>query len=396
MPSGAFEESIPALAQTKPWWVSQITVPPRRRTIRALSERISSHRAGSLPVSWARARAGAPGRMPASSTIRPSALLTTFWATITTSPGTTPSAAARAESIPARSSPGSHLGQRRQRPEPQRALPAPARALARSKAVRVAQGTPEAIRARRSAGVSMSRAMPGSSRVSATRPAAPGAREVAGARVGAEGGAHRGRRAQQHRVGAGPVARGHQQHRARRAGGGERRLDLAGAREGQVGREDERRLGAGAGRLGEADLDRRVHPPGRIVVGDDPRALGGGAGAGLGIGGHHQDLDQAARRRAGAEHVRQHRRLQLAARAGVEHPRQAPQGHARGLHRHHHRRGRATAHPSAASVVAARRARAGRSGIRASVSTGRTPSAAIAGASASSRESSTKVAATSR
>ena len=40
---------MPALAQTKPWWVSQISVAPRRRTIRRLSERISSHRAGALP-----------------------------------------------------------------------------------------------------------------------------------------------------------------------------------------------------------------------------------------------------------------------------------------------------------------------------------------------------------
>ena len=47
-PSATFDWSIPALAQTKPWWVSQITVPPRRRTIRRLSARISSHSSGRL------------------------------------------------------------------------------------------------------------------------------------------------------------------------------------------------------------------------------------------------------------------------------------------------------------------------------------------------------------
>ena len=109
-PSATFEESMPALAQTKPWWVSQITVPPRRRTIRRLSERISSQSAGVLPVSSASARAAGPGRTSASTTRRPSALLTTFWATIRTSPGTTPSAPARAASIPARSSPGRTSG----------------------------------------------------------------------------------------------------------------------------------------------------------------------------------------------------------------------------------------------------------------------------------------------
>ena len=33
-PSGTFDASMPALAHTNPWWVSQMRVPPRRRTIR--------------------------------------------------------------------------------------------------------------------------------------------------------------------------------------------------------------------------------------------------------------------------------------------------------------------------------------------------------------------------
>ena len=66
------------------------TVPPRRRTIRRDSARITSHSRGSLPVSSASAGAAAPGVISASRTTAPSALLTTLCATTSTSPGDHP------------------------------------------------------------------------------------------------------------------------------------------------------------------------------------------------------------------------------------------------------------------------------------------------------------------
>ena len=60
--SGRLEPSMPALAQTKPWWVSTISTPRSARSTSALSSRISSTSAGSLPSTAARRRASPPGR----------------------------------------------------------------------------------------------------------------------------------------------------------------------------------------------------------------------------------------------------------------------------------------------------------------------------------------------
>ena len=150
-PRATFEESMPALAQTKPWWVSQITRRPApAHDPRALGEDQLAERrvlAGLLGERAGRRRPGAPR---ASTTIRPSALLTTFWATITTSPGTTPSAPARGGEHPGEVVRRAHLGQGRQRPEPQRALPASSARRSRARAGRpsVAPVPPSAIRAR--------------------------------------------------------------------------------------------------------------------------------------------------------------------------------------------------------------------------------------------------------
>ena len=59
--SGRFELSMPALAQTRPWWVSTIRTPRSARRTSRLSARISSTRAGSLPSTAASRRASAPG-----------------------------------------------------------------------------------------------------------------------------------------------------------------------------------------------------------------------------------------------------------------------------------------------------------------------------------------------
>ena len=57
---------MPALAQTKPWWVSVISTPRSARSTSRLSERISSTSAGSLPSLSASSRASAPGSTSAS------------------------------------------------------------------------------------------------------------------------------------------------------------------------------------------------------------------------------------------------------------------------------------------------------------------------------------------
>ena len=46
---GTFEASTPALAQTKPWWVSEITMPRSMRTMRRLSLKTTSIWRGSFP-----------------------------------------------------------------------------------------------------------------------------------------------------------------------------------------------------------------------------------------------------------------------------------------------------------------------------------------------------------
>ncbi len=90
---GAFERSMPALAQMNPWWVSAITSDPRRRTIRRLSRSTSSSWRGS-PSSPASSIARGEGPTSARSTTRPSALATALCAITITSPGSSSGAAA--------------------------------------------------------------------------------------------------------------------------------------------------------------------------------------------------------------------------------------------------------------------------------------------------------------
>ena len=260
---------MPALAQTKPWWVSQITVPPRRRTIRRLSERISSQSAGVLPVSSASARAAGPGRTSASTTRRPSALLTTFWATIRTSPGTTPSAPARVGEHPGEVVAGPDLGEGRQRPEPQRALPASSvPAISSARAGRQRRARPAARHQGRQVARGVDVEGQGGALAEHHRQAAPGGLgAVARQRVEAEAGREGARRAQQHGVGAGAVHRGHEHRPGAGRGGGEHGLEVLGAGQRQVGGQHERPLGAGGGHLLEPAHHGGVHPPRRGVVG---------------------------------------------------------------------------------------------------------------------------------
>ena len=110
-PSGVLEASMPALAHTNPWWVSQITVAPRWRTTRRLSERIRAHSAGSLPVCSASAqRVGAGHDRRQSARCAPRPCSRPSGPPSRRRPGTTPSARARSASIPARSSPGATSG----------------------------------------------------------------------------------------------------------------------------------------------------------------------------------------------------------------------------------------------------------------------------------------------
>jgi len=98
--SGAFEESTPAEAQTKPCRVSEITSGGRLRTIRADSRRITSwRRASSSPAS---SRACSDGSTRSRRTMRPSAFETAFCATTSTSPS---SSRVRSAISAARSSP---------------------------------------------------------------------------------------------------------------------------------------------------------------------------------------------------------------------------------------------------------------------------------------------------
>ena len=67
-PAPVLERSTPAAAQTKPWWVSQIRNAPRRRTMRALSRRISSITRGSASsaaISRARSDGSTRGQLDA-------------------------------------------------------------------------------------------------------------------------------------------------------------------------------------------------------------------------------------------------------------------------------------------------------------------------------------------
>ena len=61
--------------------------PGRKRSTARASDRITSTSAASLPVAAASARARGDGAIPASATLRPSALETILWVTTRTSPG---------------------------------------------------------------------------------------------------------------------------------------------------------------------------------------------------------------------------------------------------------------------------------------------------------------------
>jgi hypothetical protein len=82
------------------------------RTTRRDSDRTTSTKRGSLPVSAASATACSEGVTVATSTMRPSDLDTIFCATTSTSPssGERPLAAKAASAIAARSSPGCTIG----------------------------------------------------------------------------------------------------------------------------------------------------------------------------------------------------------------------------------------------------------------------------------------------
>ena len=78
---------MPALAQTKPWWVSTISTPRSARSTSRLSSRISSTRAGSLPSDRGEAaRLARRASHRGERRTRPSALETTFCEMTRTSP----------------------------------------------------------------------------------------------------------------------------------------------------------------------------------------------------------------------------------------------------------------------------------------------------------------------
>ena len=98
-PASTLERSTPALAHTKPCFVSLMTRSPRRRSTRTDSR--------STIALWA------SGSSDSSRSSLPSAFDTTFWVTTTTSPSASVvagSAAAACTTRPARSSPGTDLG----------------------------------------------------------------------------------------------------------------------------------------------------------------------------------------------------------------------------------------------------------------------------------------------
>ena len=315
---------MPALAQTKPWWVSQIRVAPRRRTIRALSERISSQSSALLPVSSERASGLGPGRTSARATIRPSALLTTLWATIRMSPGTTPSARARAASIAPRSSPGrpraaptaARSSERAPDAQQQAHLEPGAgvegRALARRRAISAIRSArrvdverePRALAGARAPGRGA-----GPRRVA--RRASPGPGAGAGRPAGAA--ASRWCRSRRRRAPAPPSGR-----RARRA-------RIAAMSSGRArGRSAVSTSAASAPSVGhrrQTARDGGVHPARRVVVGHHPGAgqtLGDRGG--IGVGGHDQHPGKVRDARAGTEHVGQHRHLQVAPHRSLRAP----------------------------------------------------------------------------
>ena len=87
LPFGALETSTPPLAQTNPWCVSTISTPRSIRTMRLLSRKTTSTMRGSLLYFSAHCCARAEGAIVSKRTIRPSALLTIFWATTKIAPG---------------------------------------------------------------------------------------------------------------------------------------------------------------------------------------------------------------------------------------------------------------------------------------------------------------------
>ena len=145
---------MPALAQTKPWWVSTISTPRSARSTSRLSARISSTRAGSLPSTAASRRASAPGITEESRRTRPSALETIFCEMTTTSPSLQLGA-------------GRRSARRRSSPRRSRAVPCDRRRSSRRRVVVEARRSyPQ--RLWRSRFGARSAAAPSSSRVSAT------------------------------------------------------------------------------------------------------------------------------------------------------------------------------------------------------------------------------------
>ena len=101
----AFDWSTPALAHTKPWRVTQMSVPSTALRSSADSSSTACTRRASLPCSPASARACSPGSISSRRRTRPSAFDTTLCAITSTSPSRS-SSGAPAAIRPARSSPG--------------------------------------------------------------------------------------------------------------------------------------------------------------------------------------------------------------------------------------------------------------------------------------------------
>ena len=166
VPAAVFEVSIPALAQTKPWCVSQMSVAPRRRTIRADSAQDQLAQRGSLPVRSASARARGVGTTSASTTTRSSSLLTIFWATASDVSRTNPLRGRRVGDQLRETPVGPDLRQALEGEQPQRTTPAPRR----SARPHAAQHT------RRPAAVVAQRQAPGGRRACRRRARATGSR----------------------------------------------------------------------------------------------------------------------------------------------------------------------------------------------------------------------------
>ena len=202
--SGRLELSMPALAQTKPCLVSTIRTPRSARSTSALSSRISSTSAGSLPSTAASLRASAPG-MHRGELADPALglgddLLRDDDDVAVGELGARGDQRRRAPSPRSISGrPATRRGRRESRPAPSLICPGPWRCAGRGRGA----ASSSRVRATTSAGVSRSRPSEASSSTPKGMPASRASGDVAGAAALAEGGDDRARRAQHQGVGAG-------------------------------------------------------------------------------------------------------------------------------------------------------------------------------------------------